>query len=102
MSVLGGILNESRQYYVRLQGEIEQRLLGLPKGSVKKRKINNQIYYYLQYRAGAKVVHKYLGKKSPVLLSKKLKERSDLEKELKKVKQALAMLKKVKRKRKKK
>lgn len=34
----------------------------LPKGSVLKRKINNQVYYYLKYREDKKVVSKYVGK----------------------------------------
>ena len=96
MKVLKGILKESREYYKQMEAEILRRLSNLPKGSIKRRKINQRVYYYLQYRKGAKVVHKYLGKKKPVDLAGKLKERSDLEKELKKVKRSLALLKRTK------
>lgn len=99
MRVLKGILKESREYYKQAEVEIEERLSHLPKGNIKRRKINKRVYYYLQFRKGSKVVHKYLGKKKPLRLVKRLKERRDLEKELKKVERSLEMLKKMKRKR---
>jgi hypothetical protein len=102
MKVLKGILKESREYYKQTEAEIVRRLSRLPKGGIKRRKINKRIYYYLQYRKGSKVVHKYLGKKKPVDLARKLKERSNLEKELKKVMRSLEILKGAKRRRRKK
>jgi hypothetical protein len=97
MKVLKGILKESREYYKQTEAEIKKRLSHLPKRSIKKRIINRQVYYYLQYREGAKVVHKYLGKKKPAEMGKKLKERRDYEKELKKVRHSLKMLGKIKK-----
>jgi len=97
MKVLKGILRESGEYYKQTEAEIRKRLSGLPKGAIKRRKINKHIYYYLQYRKGAKVVHRYLGKRRPPDLARKLKERSSLEKELKKVRRSLEILKRTKR-----
>jgi len=102
MRVLKGILGESREYYEQAEQEIIKKLAVLPKGSVKKRKINNKVYYYLQFRKGKKVIHKYLGSKHPLELSKKLRERRHLEDELKKVKSSLKMLKRMKGRRRKK
>ncbi|MEA3493054.1 MAG: hypothetical protein U9R38_01560 [Candidatus Margulisiibacteriota bacterium] len=97
MKVLKGILKESREYYKQTEAEIVRRLSHLPKGSIKRRKINQRVYYYLQYRKGPKVVHKYLGKNKPLDLARRLKERSSLEKELKKVRSSLELLKRTKR-----
>lgn len=96
MKVLKGILSESRDYYAGAKKNIEKRILALPKGSVKKRKIGNKYYYYLQARDGGKVVHKYLGRRRPVGIASKLKERRVLQKELKKIRGSLKMIKKVK------
>lgn len=97
MKVLKGILKESREYYKQTEAEIVRRISRLPKGSIKRRKISKRIYYYLQFRKGSKVVHKYLGKKKPVDLAGRLKERSNLEKELKKVRRSLEILKRTKK-----
>ncbi len=93
MKVLEGILSDSRQYYRDAKKKIEKRLASLPQGSVKERKIAGKTYYYLQYRAGEKVRHKYLGKSKPVDLLRQLRERKILRAELKKIDGALRMLK---------
>jgi len=93
MSVLKGILSESKEYYLGLKQKIERKLLSLPHGSVKERQIAGKRYYYLQFRVGRKVSHKYLGKDKPESLIKQLSERRVLKSELKKVNEALKMLK---------
>ena len=45
----------------RLVERYEKEMLSLPKGSVFKRKLGNQEYYYLNYREGTKVVSRFLG-----------------------------------------
>jgi len=93
MNVLKGILSESKEYYLDAKDKIAKKLASLPQGSIKKRKIAGKIYYYLQHRIGKKVQHKYLGKNEPADLLKKLNERKVLKSELKKVNEALRMLK---------
>ena len=66
MKVLNGILKESREYYQNLQKEIKNRMAQISIGSLKKRKISNRIYYYLQYRDKNRIKHRYLGKNYPV------------------------------------
>ena len=95
MKVLKGVLKESKAYYIQLKKEIKYRLSQLPVGSIKKRRLNKQLYYYLQYRKGPKVIHKYLGKHKPEELGKKLIERRKLENELKKIFQSLMILKRI-------
>lgn len=93
MSILKGILSESKGYYIDTKAKIEKKLAGLPQGNIKKRKIAGKIYYYLQNRVGNKVQHKYIGKNEPIDLLKQLNERKSLKFELKKVNEALRMLK---------
>lgn len=98
MRVLKGILKESQEYYKKIEKEIIKRLSSLPRGNIKKRKLNRQFYYYLQFRKDSRVIHKYLGKKKPAQIYEALKERKQLEKELKKVRNSLKLLRKVKKK----
>lgn len=94
MSILKDILKESKEHYIEAKQKIEKKLLSLPQGSVKERIISGRKYYYLQCRKGRKVVQKYLGKVKPEKLIKQLKERRLLKAELRKVNEALKVLKK--------
>ena len=93
MKVLQGILSESKEYYLDIKKKIEKKLENLPKGSVKEREIAGKKYHYLQYRAGKKIMQKYIGKNKPENLIKQIKERNALKIELKKVDEALKMIK---------
>ncbi len=92
MSMLKGILLESKKYYQDTKQKIEKKLKSLPKGSIKEREISGKNYYYLQKRIGGKVIHKYLGRDKPEELLKQIQERKRLEQELKKVDEALKIL----------
>jgi hypothetical protein len=92
MKVLKSILSESKTYYLDTKKKIEGKLKSLPKGIVKKREIGGRIYYYLQYREGAKIVQKYIGKAKPEIMLKQIKERKSLKAELKKVIEALKII----------
>ena len=65
MTVLKGILKDSWTHYQGLSVRIKRRLKELPAGSLFKRRIGKQVYYYLNLRKGPKVISKYLGKKPP-------------------------------------
>ena len=93
MKVLKGILGESKKYYLDTKKKIIAKIANLPKGSVKERVFNGRKYYYLQERKGEKVVQKYLGKSKPEDLIKKIEERRLLRRELKKVNEALKIIK---------
>ena len=93
MNVLQGILSESKEYYFDAKQKIEKKVLNLPLGSIKERQIAGKKYYYLQSRVGKKILQKYLGKDRPENLIKQLGERKALKAELKKVNEALRMLK---------
>jgi len=93
MSVLKGILSESEGYYLNIKDKINRKLSDLPNGSVKERNIAGKKYYYLQKRVANKIVHKYLGKQKPEDLIKKIQLRKSMRNELKKIEEALKMLK---------
>jgi len=92
MKVLKNILKESKEYYLELKKKIERKIKNLPKGSVKERRICGKKYYYLQYRKGKKVIHKYLGKNKPEDLIRQIKERKILLNELKKVNETIELI----------
>ena len=93
MKILQSILSESKDYYLDASKKIYGRLASLPKGCVKERIIGGKKYYYLQYRQKNKVVQKYIGNKYPGDIAKQIEERKALKKELKKVKEALKIIK---------
>ncbi|MBL7152025.1 MAG: hypothetical protein ISS89_05535 [Candidatus Omnitrophica bacterium] len=93
MRILQGILSESKEYYLQARDKIKKKLAKLPKGSVKERMIAGKKYYYLQQRVGKKVVHKYLGKRRPEEVASQIKERKALSLELRKVNEALRIIK---------
>jgi hypothetical protein len=93
MKVLQGILSESKEYYLAAREKIKKKLANLQKGSVKERVIAGKRYYYLQQRIGKKVVHKYLGKRRPEEVASQIKERKALGVELRKVNEALRIIK---------
>ena len=97
MRVLKGVISESWDYYQNIQSRIEMRLKALPKGTIKKRNLSGQIYYYLQYRQDKKVVHSYIGKTKPEKLEKEIKERRALLQQLREVRKSLKLLSKVHR-----
>jgi hypothetical protein len=95
MPILKDILSESREYYFDLEKRLKARLAQLPKGSLLKRRIGKQDYYYLKFRQEGKVISKYLGKHEPEGLAKDIKERRLIERQLKEVRENLRMIGKV-------
>lgn len=93
MEILRNILSESNDYYINAKKKIEKELKILPKGSIKRRKISGKVYYYRQYRLGNKVIQKYLGRRKPEEIIKKINERKSLKAELKKVNESLKVIK---------
>ncbi|MBO4858437.1 MAG: hypothetical protein J5527_07975 [Treponema sp.] len=73
----------------RLLARYEKEVHELPKGSLFKRRIGNQEYWYLNYREGTKVISKFIGnveKLEIFELQKKLSHRKELLKIIKRLK----------------
>ena len=92
MRVLAGILKDSLRYYQRLERQLLRRGGKLPRGSVKRRRLKGRVYYYVQERRGAKIVHRYVGRQRPAALLKAIRERRMLKRELAKVRAALQLI----------
>ena len=95
MEDLKKLLKEKHSHYNKEKIRLEKKLTPLSKGSITKRKIYNQYYYYLSYRDGKKMCHDYIGKQEPKKLFRQIEKRRQLEKELREVKKALKMLRTV-------
>lgn len=59
----------------------------LPKGSIKRKNVNGNIYYYLVFRNGNKIVSKYIGKdeESVTVIKEQILRRKQIEGILKKL-----------------
>lgn len=97
MASLKSVLVENVGYYRDLERRLKARLLKLPEGSLLKRRIGRQDYYYLKLRQGSRVLSKYLGKKRPVEMDESIKERRILRRQLREVEQNLHLLRKIER-----
>jgi hypothetical protein len=89
-------LKDTQKENVEFLREEEQtitaRLAMLPKGHIRLKKIGAEVYHYLQYRKGRTVKTDYIGKKVPPSLRACLAERERLEKELRRVREGLRLL----------
>lgn len=64
MEIIIGVLKEELNNSKRLLKNYDLELKKLPKGSLVKKKIHHQDFYYLAYREGKKIVFEYKGKLS--------------------------------------
>jgi hypothetical protein len=92
MVVIDDILKESREYYLRRKRSLVGFLLGVPRGSIRRKVINGGRYCYLHGRDGPRTVDIYIGKeedRAVELLKKKLAMRSRFIDEVKVARNAL-------------
>lgn len=92
MAILKGILKDGLDYYLDLDKRLKARLKELPRGSILKRRIGRQDYFYLKFRESQRVKSRYLGKRRPIDLEKGIAERRLIKKQLDEVKENLQML----------
>ena len=98
MKILNGVLNEELDRLNKLKKNYEKQIAKLPKGSLIKKNIKGNIYYYLNYRQEKKKIFKYIGKlhgKEFENLLDKIDERRKLEKLNKQVKKDVKKLEKM-------
>jgi len=98
MKILNGVLNEELDRLNQLKKNYEKQIAKLPKGSLIRKNIKGNIYYYLNYRQEKKKIFKYIGKlpgKEFENLLDKIEERRKLEKLNKQVKKDIKKLEKM-------
>jgi hypothetical protein len=93
MQDLRNTLTETLAFYREQEKQLSARIALLPKGRIRSKTIGRDVYYYLQYRKGRSIRSDYLGKKIPRELRDRLDERLRLEKELRRVRDGLDLLK---------
>ena len=98
MKILNSVLNEELDRLNKLKKNYEKQIAKLPKGSLIRKNIKGNIYYYLNYRQEKKKIFKYIGKLSRKELENlldKIEERRKLEKLNKQVKKDIKKLEKM-------
>ena len=98
MKILNGVLNEELDRLNKLKKNYEKQIAKLPKGSLIRKNIKGNIYYYLNYRQEKKKIFRYIGKlprKELENLLDKIEERRKLEKLNKQVKKDIKKLEKM-------
>ena len=98
MKILNGVLNEELDRLNKLKKNYEKQIAKLPKGSLIRKNIKGNMYYYLNYRQGKKKIFKYIGKlpsKELENLLDKIEERRKLEKLNNQVKKDIKKLEKM-------
>ena len=91
-----GVLLEELENSERMKVRYEEELSDLPRGSLVKRLIKGNEYYYLVYREAGKVQSKYRGKSSPDEIAEYAaarKKRAQYRQLLSKVKKQIKFLK---------
>ena len=98
MKILNGVLNEELDRLNKLKENYEKQIAKLPKGSLIRKNIKGNIYYYLNYRQEKKKIFKYIGKLARRKLENlldKIEERRKLEKLNKQAKKDIKKLEKM-------
>jgi hypothetical protein len=88
MSVIQSVLKEEFDRLKSLKEKYQSELAGFPKGAVSKRKRGSQVYLYLIYRKGEKVITEYIGKwdsDTSQIIRQRVAERKEQESKLKRV-----------------
>ena len=93
MAIISREENRNKKMIIEYMKELDV----LPKGKIMPKMVNGNIYYYLYYRDGKKVVSKYIGKNEESLtpIREGLARRSQVEEIIKKLKEEKAQIKKV-------
>ena len=90
-----GVLREELENSERMKVRYEEELACLPRGSLVKRVIKGNEYYYLVYREDGKVRSDYRGKSSPEEIAEYAeakRKRAQYRKQLSKVKKQIRFL----------
>lgn len=64
MSIIKSVIWDEYERNKRMQEAYQKELEDLPRGSISKKSVKGNQYYYLVYRQGGKVINKYLSQKA--------------------------------------
>lgn len=92
--IINTILQEKQRINYMLE-KYQALLAGLPKGTISEKSVNGNIYYYLKYRDGKKVVSKYISKRDIEGLRKQIEKRRHVEAMIKSLQEERRLAEKV-------
>lgn len=97
MIILKNMIEKEKIRNDRMIREYEKQLTQLPKGTIIKKEISSNAYYYLTYRLQGKVVSQYIGRDLDKIeaLKELIKRRKQIETFLKKLSEEKATIKKM-------
>lgn len=95
MAYILAVLNEEYERLISKQKFYEETIVNMPRGSIQKKRINGKEYSYLCYRAGKKVITKYIPPDDLVELQEKIKQYTQAKIALKNIKENIRLLRNV-------
>jgi hypothetical protein len=98
MDMINGMLKEDLEYELLVEQRYVDAIRELPRGSMQKKRIYGNEYFYLKYREGSKVKTDYLGVLSDEQIEEiqgKISKRKQFENLLKEARKAIKYLRKV-------
>ena len=88
MSIIDEVLLEEYERSIRISRALENENRNLPKGSIQKKRINNNEYYYLMFRDQGKVISQYVAETDVDKLARQIALRKENQKVLKEQEQS--------------
>lgn len=92
--ILTTVMQEKQRIDYMLE-KYQEALAELPKGTISKKQVKGNTYYYLKYREGKKIVSKYIGKKEIEELKQQIDKRRHIEAMIKSLLEELKIAEKV-------
>ena len=89
-------IKEQKEYYSKEKARLKEEMSKFPKGSIQERIVNNNTYYYLQYRERGKIQQDYIGNKVDPEFKKQIDARQAIQSELKPINEKLKILRRLK------
>ena len=89
MTLIAETVQKEKQRIEYMLSEYESRLTELPKGTLTETKNGDNVYYYLKYRVGKKVVSKYIPFDAYEKTQEEISQRKHIERMIKDLKEEL-------------
>lgn len=88
--IISTLLQEKRRIDYMLR-KYQEALAGLPKGTLSEKMANGNMYYYLKYRDGQKVISQYIRKQDADTLRQQIDKRRHIEAMIKSLQEEQAL-----------
>lgn len=79
MSLIISTVQQEKRRIDYMLSKYQEAISALPKGSLSAKQVNGNIYYYLKYRDGKKIISKYIVKEDVDSLRQQIDKRRHIE-----------------------